>query len=343
MTADTDYVIIGGGIAGCCLAWALDARGARVTIVDSPDATAASRVAVGLMTPVIGQRVQPSWRWDDLWPVARDFYRRLEARLSLPGRLLHVNGMARLYADAEQRVRAETHLAQNGDWEPIKPPLEPSQFNNHHGGFAIEQAARLEVSRLLQVTQDFFRRSNRYITTDVDVSRDICMTDDCIDVGGITTESLIFCQGFRARENPWFPQLSFDAARGEVLTLHLPGVTEGRTLHRDAWLAPIGNERYQAGSTYDHEDLNSGPTKAGRESILHRLHDVLKIPVIVEDHRSAVRPILVGRRPVFGFHKTHRQLAFFNGLASRGCVAAPAFAATLGDELEKRRRRISDE
>ena len=145
---------------------------------------------------------------------------------------------------------------------------------------------------------------------------------------------MIFCQGFAARANPWFGGLPFDGAKGEILTLRIPGLTERRVIHRGIWLAPLGGELFRAGATYDRENLNDNPTPRAIEEIRHQLQSFLRLPFEVVEHHAAVRPIVMGRHPVIGLHPRFPQLGCFNGLASKGTLQAPFIASQFADFLQ---------
>src|ERR1700760_1611619 len=74
----SEFIIIGQGLAGTALAWALLRRGRSVLVVDN-ERGGASRLAAGLITPVTGKRLAKSWRWNELYPAAFAFYRAIEA------------------------------------------------------------------------------------------------------------------------------------------------------------------------------------------------------------------------------------------------------------------------
>ena len=69
------------GLAGTALGWALHERGAPFVIVDPNEKQTCSRIAAGLVTPITGKRVKPSWRVDELLPVALEHYRKVEKLL----------------------------------------------------------------------------------------------------------------------------------------------------------------------------------------------------------------------------------------------------------------------
>ena len=70
---------MGAGIAGCLLAWRLQAAGQRVVVIGDSHAPSASAVAAGVINPVTGRWAVKSWRIDDLLPEAEGLYRQLEA------------------------------------------------------------------------------------------------------------------------------------------------------------------------------------------------------------------------------------------------------------------------
>ena len=57
-----DYIIVGQGIAGSCLAFELLERGAKIEIFDESWRDAACLVAAGVINPITGKRLVKSWR-----------------------------------------------------------------------------------------------------------------------------------------------------------------------------------------------------------------------------------------------------------------------------------------
>src|SRR4029077_3930594 len=81
--------------------------------------------------------------------------------------------------------------------------------------------------------------------------------------------------------------------------------------------------------TYNWDDLSCEPTAAGRAEIESRLSEFLRLSFQVIDHRAAVRPVIDAGFPVLGRHPQFPQLAYFNGLGSKGSLLAPFFAEQL--------------
>src|SRR5215207_7423922 len=95
-----EFVIVGQGLAGRALAWALLREGRSVRVIDR-EGESSSRVAAGLVTPVTGKRLARSWRWDELYPAAVAFYRAIEAETG--SAFFHQRPALRLFANEAER------------------------------------------------------------------------------------------------------------------------------------------------------------------------------------------------------------------------------------------------
>src|SRR5689334_8367598 len=73
-----DFIIVGQGIAGSLLYYALTKRGANCIVIDEKKENSASRVAAGLINPVTGRRLVKSWMIDELIPAFQKVYVQIE-------------------------------------------------------------------------------------------------------------------------------------------------------------------------------------------------------------------------------------------------------------------------
>lgn len=324
-----DFVTVGQGIAGTTLAWQLRRRGLRVLVIDREVDDGASQIAAGLITPVTGKRLAKSWRWDELHPAAVAFYRSLEDETGTA--FFHERPSLRLFADEAERD--EYHRRADGINAGLvrHMPDVPAHFNAPLGGFEMLHAARLDVPRYLEVSREQFRKHDSYLVADVDLAKDVELVTDCVRLPrlGVEARGLVVCRGFTPGSDPWFGNIRFNAAKGEILTLRIPGLTEDRVIHRGIWLAPAGGDLFRCGSTYTWDDLNCVPTAVGRAEIEAKLRTFLRVPFEVIDHRAAVRPVIDAGYPVLGRHPAFQQIAYFNGLGSKGSLLAPFFANQL--------------
>ena len=312
-----EFVIVGQGLAGTALAWALLRRGRSVLVLDR-EGESSSRIAAGLITPVTGKRLARSWRWDELYPAAVAFYRAIEAETGGP--FFHQRPALRLFANEAERAefsRRESTVLR----DLVRPAEAPEWFAAPLGGFEMPHAARLDVPRYLDVSREHFRARGMYVRAEVDPRE------------SFAANVVAFCRGFTADSDSLFGGVRFNAAKGEMLTVRVPGLRETRVVHRGVWLAPLGNELFRVGATYTWEPLDSRPTPEGRAEIEAKLRALLALPFEVLDHRAAVRPVIDAGYPVLGHHPQHPRLAYFNGLGSKGSLLAPFFANQLAAHL----------
>ncbi len=320
-----DCLIVGQGLAGTTLAWQALAAGLRVGVLDRGDVSTASRAAAGLITPVTGKRIVKSWRFDELHPVAIAFYHRIEAELGES--IYHVTPMVRLFANEREREVYETREFADLTRKPT-PPVDEEWFSAPLGGFEMPTAGRLDVPHYLDVSRTRFEHNGFFCSTDLDPA-ELIFDADFVRISrlGIAARRVIFCTGFDHGTNPLFRHLGFNAAKGEILTLRVPGLEEKRVINRGIWISPTDDGLFQAGATYEWDDLTPTPTAAGRDKLEARLHILLKRPFEVVGHRAGVRPISADRNPILGFHSNEPRIGCFTGLGSKGVLLAPFFAA----------------
>jgi glycine oxidase len=314
-----EFLVIGQGLAGTAVGWHLLRRGRSVLVVER-DRGGCSRLAAGLITPITGKRLARSWRWDDLYPIAVTFYRLLEREAGTV--FFHQRPALRLFASAGERAKYQgTDLASDVRSEWLDAPL---------GAFLMPDAARLDVPKYLNASRSHFAARGAFQTADVSLAG-LTLLPHGIAVPDLDLEAdrVVFCRGFEPSEDPWFGGVRFNAAKGEFLTIRAPDLGEERVIHCGLWLAPLGGGRFRAGATYSWHRLDGEPTPQGRAEIETRLRAFLKVPFEVTDHQAAVRPIIDASVPAVGVHPQFPQLAYLNGLGSKGSLLSPYFAGQL--------------
>jgi glycine oxidase len=331
-----DAILIGQGLAGTTLAWHLLGRGLRVCIIDRESSNTSSKIAAGLITPITGMRLVKTWRFDECFAYTTQFYDQVEKQTQ--SRFFFNRKMVRLFANETEQSTFQRRMTDEGFRKLVQQPtplVNEDWFANPLGGFEMQQASQLFTERYLEVSRDYFQQQDSYQTASLDLEQDIVLGEGNVKIPrlNLLAEKLILCQGFNAIRNPWFRFVRFNPAKGEILTLRIPGLHEERIIHRGVWLMPLGEERFRTGSTYEWDQLDNLPTPKGQDEILSRVRDFLRLPLEVIDHQAAVRPALHDLKPVLGFHPEYSQLAIFNGLGSKGSLLAPYFANQFADAL----------
>lgn len=331
---DIDFLIIGQGLAGTTLAWKLQQNGRRVMIVDRGETVTASRIAAGLLTPITGKRFVVTAGWSHYWPAAVDFYRTIEALTGTA--FLHLGPSERWFADERERKTFIERMSNNkfGGIEVELLAAPPDEARSAPwGGFRMAPGGRLHVGDYLTASARHFIDRNALRIERVNVA-EMQLTPQGVDLPGLDVQArvVVFCEGAAAIENPWFSNVDYRLAKGEILAVQIPARwTE--TQHQSVWLAPWQADLFRTGSTYEWRELDQQPTAAGRHDILHRLRNFVTTELHVVNHWAAVRPAVSDANPVIGRHPAYPQLAILNGLGAKGSLWAPHCADLLMQAL----------
>ena len=320
-----DAIIVGQGLAGTTLAWHLVEAGRRVLVIDAGEPVTSSKIAAGLVTPITGKRLYLSWRCDEFLPVARSFYPRIERRTGQT--FFHDRIALRLFRSDKERQtwlkRSVQPEYQTHQLDPQPSPLiDPALADAGHGGFAMH-AAQLDVAAYL----DASRQALDCEEMTVDWRHDVTFDGDGVSIQQYRARHVIACEGFAATRNPYFAEVPFNPAKGDILTVRFNRPLPPQTIHRGIWIAPTSEpDVFRVGSTYDRTNFDLVPSAAALSEIEGKLRDFLRVPYTVLDHKAAVRPIIDGSRALVGLHPDQHQLGFFNGLGSKGSLHGPWYA-----------------
>ncbi len=333
-----DAIILGHGLAGATLAWHLRWRGWRVLVIDRDEPATCSKTAAGIVTPISGRRVARSWRVEEFLPAARAFYHRVAGELGREH--FHPVPYVRLLRSADEQRRwreKQTDPAfQALLTSPQPSPLvDPAVFDSEGEGMEM-QGGWLDTRGWLGASRHHLEQDGSWLTADIPAEK-VIPGENGVSIEGldsIRAKYLIFCQGWEAAGNPFFKWLRWKSAKGEILTLHIPGLREERIVNGGGWLLPLGRGGlFRAGATYAWDDFTATPTASARAKIEDRLRGWLRLPFTLTAHEAGVRPVINESKAVIGLHPVHPRLGFFNGLGSKGVLHAPFFAAQLAGLL----------
>lgn len=338
-----DVLIIGQGLAGSALAWRLQEQGLSHAVVDRGHVDAAgrptaSRIAAGLITPITGKRLTLSPAFSRLRESAVAFYRSVEEATGTA--MLVEQPSLRVLESADERALFDQRLGAAAFARQVReatPPQLPATLKAGHGAFWMQSAAKLDTAAFLDATRRWLRDRGALIEHDIDPEADIDFAGEFITVPrlGVAARRVCSCQG--AEPSSLFKQQDFrlNPAKGEVLTIAAPGLGLRCVVHRGVWVAPLAaaSDEYLVGATHTWETLDSNPTTGGREWLLERFATVTGVRPTVLDHAAAVRPATTTREPAAGVCKNQSQIAWLNGLGSKGALFAPSCAAQLATQL----------
>ena len=169
---EVDCIIVGQGLAGTCLAWELLARGASVRVIDREAAVTSSRIAAGLITPVTGQRLVKTWRFEELRSAAWEFYRRIESELGCA--LLRDTSMVKVFSTETEREYFEKRMRDSAYAGLLREmPDLPVGASAPRGGCELLQGGQLDVAEFLSQSRRVWAREGRYLAGELSLPDDV--------------------------------------------------------------------------------------------------------------------------------------------------------------------------
>ena len=326
MIEGQSFTIVGQGIAGTCLAHELLYRGGDVRVFNSRSMHSASLRAAGVINPITGRRFVKTWLAEQLIPLAKSYYRRIEGLLGVDlieeRRILHALDSPYMEENWALRTGDERYEAFMGGIieHPYPGLLKPEHFAVVRGGLQID------ITTLIDRSRDLFKNSGAYIDQVFEPSN----VDD--------NELIIFCEGEAIRRNNLFEPLENMYAKGEALVCDIPDLPAGDIIKNGIVIAPYRDGLFWVGATYVRDDSMPVPTQEGRETLAKGLENTLSCPYKIVDHLAGVRSTTVDRRPYVGRHPNHENVYLLNGLGAKGASLAPFCAQLLCDLLESGKR-----
>ena len=291
-------LIIGQGLAGTLLALELRSAGVPYLVAEGNLWNSGSSVAAGIINPVTGKRLAKTWRWEAFKQSALYTYRRWEKLLGVE--LFRETRLLRLFRDEKEKTlwrRKKGMLEYSGLLGPSYSSKELGPgLKDDFGSFEIMQAGVLEVQTLIK-TARFLLQKEGSLAQRKFIYEDLVIKDNDFSWQGQRFQNVIFCEGFRLNENPWFRNIPMEPSRGDRLEMR--------------------------------------SDEGDRKEISGELGSIIKRSFEIIDRKTGVRPATKDRRPVVGFHPNHSQLSIINGLGAKGSLMGPWLAKHFTSALLK--------
>jgi len=321
-------LIVGGGLSGISVAAALWKRGYDFLVIDKALPGAASHVAAGIINPIVFKRLALSWGWEVFFPFAIDFYRNWEkctasAFFSLVRIRRQMPDATEIVQWENKRNQSEIHRQFLSEIEEVKNDfiIKPRSMTEAF----VEGGAILNVPKFMNAMASFFTGQDKWKPDSFDYTK-LERTDDGSWVyEGNTYSSVVFCEGYRVAQNPFFSDHEIIPCKGEVLHFDNPGLPDNEIQYRKLNLVPNGT-RMLAGSNYHNHDMSEGPYPGGVEELTELVKDAFHQAPTLKDVKWGIRPTTIDRRPRIREHRVLRGLWMFNGMGSKGALSAPWLA-----------------
>lgn len=330
-----DYIIVGQGLAGSCLALAFEKEGKKVLVFDEPTKNRSSAIAAGLFNPIAGKGLAKTWMADTLFPFAKTFYQQAEAKLR--ARFFYPMPIYRPFISIEEQ---NEWMAKSED-NSLRPLIEKihtsSAFGNlvqdGLGGILVRHAGYVDTLTFMGAVRTSLISTGSYLPRSFDYAK-IKIETNKVYYEEVEAEGIIFCEGVGVKQNPFFSWVYINPLKGETLTVRLPHQLN-QIFNRGIYLVPTAKPyTYIVGATYKPNDDTHYVTPEGKEELEEKLQALMNIPYVIEQQQWGFRPTVPDRRLTVGQHPVHKNLYLFNGMGTKGVTLAPYFAHVFAHWLE---------
>lgn len=332
MTKHVDYLIIGQGLAGSLLSWELIKQGYNILLIDNQKENA-SQIAAGLINPITGMHLVKSNELDTLFPFAKKLYYELgqffQQDFYIEKSMQRIVRSNKELVKFQQRIKDDNYLAY------LEPELKqaPSFIKAPLGIIQQKQTGYLLTQKLLSCLKNYFLEKQSYQARQFEY-QDL-QFNNAITWQDITAKKIIFCEGYQAINNPWFKDLPFQLAKGEILTLTTKQTLPCDMLNYGRWFIPIDKHQFRTGATFDNINLDTKPSIHGKQTLLNALTEI--IPALssatLTRQQANIRPTTLDKAPFIGQHPEHRSLYIFNGFGAKGSLQIPYYSQHLVQHL----------
>ena len=328
-----DCLIIGQGICGTMLSWFLHKEGKTFLVFDNHKEDSSSRVAAGIINPITGRRYVTTWMIDEVMPYAIDTYRAMETFLQ--ANLVYEKSIIDFFPSAQMLNAFVERIEENDTYLHSYPNQNQfNQFFNYDFGCGeIRPSYTIQLSLLLDLWRQQLNQWNALREEEFTIG-EVHIDEDHIRYQDITADRIIFCDGVNAAANPWFRLLPFAPNKGEAMIIEAKELYNGHIFKKGLMLVPLpAPGLYWVGSNYQWEFTDDQPSEQFYKQTANLLQNWLKVPFTIVDHKAAIRPATVERRPFVGMHPVFPRIGILNGMGTKGTSLAPFFANQLTQYL----------
>lgn len=330
-----DFIIVGQGLAGSILALELLKQGKSVLVIDNPALSYCSKAAGGIYNPVVFKRLTQSWMAEITLPYMFGFFDYAEKLFNT--KLLHQSKIVKVFSNENEEMLWKKKYANelNGviDGKIINSSKDDDSqseagalsFLKSNYAF-VTQGGFADVAHFLTCTKNHLEKQNSLLSETFHFNL-FSISENEVKYKNITAHKIIFCQGHLSVQNPFFSSIKFKPAKGEVLTIYCEDLKTTSVINKDIFILPLPEKNhFKVGATYNWDDLTDTPTEDAKHALLEKLKALIPYPYKVIKHEAGVRPSVIDRRPVIGFHPEHRNVGIFNGFGTKSVMLAPWFA-----------------
>lgn len=337
MNKKVDYLIVGQGLSGTFLAFQLMQKGKSVLVIDKGLKYSSSKVAAGIINPIVLRRYTVTWRAKEFLAYNPAFYLKLDTFL---GKKYHFDIPLKKLISSKEEIDFWDHRYEQDDvsyfihrkLQEADPALQtPKKFKIG----LVKQSSWLNISEMLPEFRSKLSAIDSLLEETFDFKQLSTNQYKDIEFGKI-----IFCEGAQGKHNPLFEGLPFSLNKGQLITIKNSTLPSDSILKKKVFILPSKPNIFRIGATYSWKWDTSSEETAHKieddktELLKGFLEEMTAAEYEITKIETGIRPSIKDRRPVIGQHSEKKDVYIFNGMGTRGCFMAPLLIEEFIDSLE---------
>ena len=326
MKKTLEYIIVGFGIAGICIAKRLEEKKKSFLVISSDSIPSASMVSGGIINTINLRNIIPLDGINDYYEELSCFYSKLENDLNS-------NFIREIRIDKIFETPQYQKNWINNSY--IFPYLISKQMgkklqglNAMFGYGQVKNSFLLDFNILHKSYKNYLKKRDMFLDEKFDYSSLIDSRQSNV-YKDIKFDNIIFCEGFGIRNNPFFQGINLNYNKGEYLIISCRELDQHRAIKGKFFILPLGNNLFKVGATFIHRDNNYKITEKSKLEIDNFLKESISCPYLIEDQIAGMRITTIDNSPIFIRHDQFSNYYIFNGLGSKGFLTSPLFSKNL--------------
>ena len=325
-------LIVGLGLAGLAYAEQLRRKGFSFHIIDKGYG-GSSKIAAGIYNPTVLKRFSLAWNGALFHEYALPFYKELQERLQ--SEFIFPTSIHKIFSKNSEHnmwISASDQMSLSPFLDSEIYSISNTEVKGNHGYGKVNFTGRIATQTLIN---DFRQslNSSQFFEESFEYDK-LLISNLQLEYRGIKAKHVVFCEGYQMVDNPFFNSLPLVGSKGEILIIRSKKLQSKAIIKASIFLAPMGEDLYWAGATFERNDKTLQKTTKGREWIEERIQKIIASDYEVVEHITEIRPTVMDRRPLIGTHPDYNNVHLLNGFGTRGVLGAPLLSKWLFDHIE---------
>lgn len=311
-------LIVGQGLAGSLVAWELMRMGESVGVVDEGLPVTSSKIAAGMFNPINTKRFTVSNNAEASINEALSVYASMEKQLGIA--LIHRQSIYNVFGNTKEGNDLTLKLDHpffkqytNSNPTPEANIIQP------YGAFEVGLSGWVDLKKMLQAIRNYVATAHVLLEECFDYYH-LAFEDGTWNYRDIQARSVVFCEGYKANKNPFFPDLTIIPCKGDVLEFEAPDLHLTRVVKKGIYIVSLGGGKFKCGSLYKWENDDTTLQQADYDELKQKIASLIDVPFTITKHEAAVRPTTKTRDTVFLRHQTLPNMYAVNGLGTKGVI-----------------------